>query len=277
MIIDGLSPPIGLKTLNALIVDGKMHLNGTFESGLTQPMLLWPKNNPWQNPCKDAKNLCCLREVNDKYRNDLLQSIQQDVCLTELPNDMITSSRSGVTSTQNSFHAVVPSETPFLAMLFIQKDPFLIFEGFQKITVLETKEASTTFQVQNNPCYSVAVPGTMMSVCMQCNNKLPSNAYFVWTPNWYVNFQCSWECQHNYLKADNKCSISESNIPLKYVVLGGVSAAVILILCIFCNTRRRHKKSEQRETDTLKHAEIDAPYITFKDDIVFDSSRIKLL
>jgi hypothetical protein len=276
MIIDGLSPPVGIKTMNVRIDNGNLDINATFETGYTKPILLWPKSQDWVNPCKQAKNLCCLKEVNDQYQNDMLQSIQGTECLTSIPNNMVTNSRTGVQSTKNSFHATVPRTTKFVAMLFVQDEPFKIFEGFHKINIQDALESATTFELQNNPCYSVAVPGTMISVCMQCHNKLPSNAYYVWTPNWYVNFYCSWECHHNYLKSDTNCILPENGIPLLPIILGGVFAVAVLILCIFLNIKILQSKPERKELDSAMKTTSDISYITFKDDMVFDTSRFKL-
>lgn len=242
MVLDGLSPPIGLTSVTARINGTQILMEGFYEPGLATPILVWPKSEAWFNPCKRAKDLCCLRDVNRIYRNDALKKAQGTNCLTTLPANLVAGSRENVVATRNSFQAIVPLQTSYVAILFVHMKPFFILDGFQEFKIVPSGDVSTSLVIANNPCYSVVVPGTLASVCMQCNNALPANAYYVWTPSWYNDYRCSWLCNPNYAQNGNYCeqAVSET-VPLRNVIVGVVAGVTCLIALIYCNLKRTRR------------------------------------
>ncbi len=283
MMLDGFAPPIGLKSITASVNGTEIWMEGYFETGNAIPLLVWPKTSQWFNPCIKSTNLCCLRDVNRNYRNDVLKKIQGSDCLTSLPNNLISGSRENVISTKNYFHAKIPINTAFVAMLFIHLDPFFILDGYQQIKIVPTSDYTSTFVIDNNPCYNVIVPKTLITVCMKCNNVLPRNAHFIWTPSWHINYHCTWECNFNHLNVENQCEIVENPIPLQ-TIIGVVTACVVLFLiCMFVCVKRRNLHTNyanyRKLSDPVDNVENNnkKDFITFKDNEVKSDLRFKLL
>lgn len=53
-------------------------------------------------------------------------------------------------------------------------------------------------QSMTQPCYTVSIPQKPFEICMQCTNPKPVHASYIWTPDWYKDFQCNWECNTGY-------------------------------------------------------------------------------
>jgi hypothetical protein len=284
MVLDGFAPPIGLKSITAAVNGTELWMEGVFEPGNAVPLLIWPKSTQWFNPCSKSKDLCCLKDLNRNYRNDALKKVQGANCLTSLPNNLVTGSRENVVSTATMFQAKIPIDTPFVAMLFVHINPFFILDSYQQIKILPANQFTSTIVTANNPCYNVIIPKTLISVCMQCNNPLPRNAHFVWTPSWHNNFHCSWECNFNYLSVENQCESVENPIPLQ-TIIGIVAGCVIcFLICIFVCLKRRSAHSHyfnyyRKLNEPVIQSEpiIRKEFITFKDNDISQDLRFKLL
>ena len=241
LVMDSLAPPIGLTSVTARTNNTQMIVEGKYQVGQARPILVWPKNTePWLNPCRMATDLCCLREVNAKYRNDALSAVQGPSCLQSLSGDFVGGSRPNVFASTDSFQAVVPVGTQFVAVLFVHYNPFFILDGYQAFRPEAASTVESTLIMAHNPCYSVVVPGTLVSVCMQCNNPLPPNARYVWTQSWYNDYYCEWQCNPDFVKSGAGCDIALTKIPwMEIGVAGGACVVVvIIILSIYCTLRR---------------------------------------
>jgi hypothetical protein len=272
MVLDGIAPPIGLTSVTAHVNGTKMIMEGRYESGMSTPILFWPKGNvPWSNSCKNAKDLCCLRDLNAKYRNDALASVQGSQCLKSLPPNLVGGSRELVTASEGSFVATVPASTTFVAILFVHASPFLILDGYQGFTTQPGGLVESSLVIANNPCYSVVVPGTLASVCMQCNNPLPANAHYVWTSSWYISYLCDWQCNADYARNGNECVIPALKVPLVGIIVSACAAVVVMIVVIYC-TLRRNMAVVEPEVEVLK---VHTDMIQFKDNMTLPPLRIK--
>jgi len=248
MLIDGMSSPIGLTSTVARTNGSHFTMDGRFSSSNTVPIMLWPdKKRDWVNPCQNAQNLCCLQEIVKDYRNDILRNLQGESCLQSLPKELITNSMPGVKMVQSGrFDAVIPSNIEFVALLFVSFNPFFILDAYQGFKMVVDGVVESNIVIAHNPCYSVVVPGTLASVCMHCNNPLPLNAKFVWTSNWYVNYQCDWQCNSDYVKNGVVCERAKLDIPFFEILVGcGSSFFILLILMCLYRYRNSHKITEQ--------------------------------
>lgn len=253
MVLDGLAPPIGLTSVTARANGTQLVMEGRYEAGASVPILVWPKSGePWVNPCAKATDLCCLRDVNAKYRNDALRSVQGTQCLKSLPPNLVSGSRESVASTANSFQATVPSTTSFVAILFVHSQPFFILDGYQGFQSQPGGLAESSLVIAHNPCYSVVVPGTLASVCMQCNNPLPANAHYVWTSSWYTTYFCDWQCNADFVKEDTECTSAVRRVPLVGIVLGASAAVLLMVFIIYCTLKKSHAPPPEPETTVFK-------------------------
>jgi hypothetical protein len=272
LVLDGVAPPIGLTSVTARVNGTSMVMEGRYESGASTPILFWPKGNvPWSNSCKNTKDLCCLRDLNAKYRNDALASVQGAQCLKSLPPNLVSGSRPSVTSGAGSFQATVPADTPFVAILFVHASPFFILDGYQGFTTHPGGLAESSLVIANNPCYSVVVPGTLASVCMQCHNPLPANAHYVWTSSWYVSYLCDWQCNADFARDGGECVGAARSIPLVGIIVGACAAVVVMIVVIYCSLQRNLPPPEP-EVEVYK---VHSDMIQFKDNATLPPLRIK--
>ncbi len=272
MVLDGVAPPIGLTSVTAHVNGTKMIMEGRYEAGMSTPILFWPKSNaPWSNGCKNAKDLCCLKDLNAKYRNDALASVQGSQCLKSLPPNLVGGSRDSVFASEKSFVATVPSSTSFVAILFVHSTPFFILDGYQAFTIQSEGLVESNLIIANNPCYSVVVPGTLASVCMQCNNPLPSNAHYVWTSSWYTAYYCDWQCNQDFLKEGSECVQATRAVPLFGLVAAACAAVIIMIIVIYCSLRKHHSAPEP-DVEVFK---VQSEMIQFKDGTAIIPLRIK--
>lgn len=264
MALDGMGPPIGLTSVTARANGTLLHMEGRYECGSSIPLLVWPKTlEPWLNPCKKATDLCCLRELNTKYRNDALKSVQGASCLKSLPPNLVAGSQPNVVANGNSFQATVPISTPYVAILFIHHNPFFILDGYQAFHTETTGNVESSLVIAHNPCYSVVVPGTLASVCMQCNNPLPMNARYVWTPSWHSDYFCEWHCEPNYVRNGVECEMATRKVPLIGIVVGACSAVVFIVLIIYCTLRR--SPSPPPEAPEIELVRVRTDMIQFKE------------
>jgi hypothetical protein len=280
MVLDGLSPPIGLKSVTAQVNHSDIVMEGFFDAGNATPLLVWPKSTQWFNPCSKAKDLCCLMDVNRNYRNDVLKRFQGPNCLTSLPSaDMVAGSRENVQATKSTFKATIPVNTPFVAMLFIHHNPFFVMDGFQEVKITYASKSSSTLVLNNNPCHNVVVPGTLAAVCMQCNNPLPLNAYYIWTPSWYNDYRCMWECKSSYTRNGDTCEQGSKGVPLQGAILGIVVAIVLLLFYILARRTLKTKPIPAVVVDKPGSTEpqFKKEFIAFKDTSVQLEVRFKTL
>jgi hypothetical protein len=237
MLLDSGAAPIGLMSVTAAVNGTSLIVSGRFEAGSTVPMLIWPRKDSWTNPCSRASDLCCLRDVLLDYQNDALQKVQGPKCMSEIRGEFVAASRSGVRATSaTTFTATVPTDTPFVAMLFVNQDPFYILDGVQTFHLTPEGMLKMTAVVQNNPCYNVQVPGKPFKICMHCNNRLRPNAAFTWTPTWYLDYECNWQCNDGFAVdlnvLDPQCApLGTSAVPLQYVAWG-VGGVFVLALVV---------------------------------------------
>jgi len=275
MAIDGLSPPIGLASVTAHANGTQLVMEGRYQAGLATPILVWPRTlEPWVNPCKGATDLCCLKTVATKYRNDALSSVQGPACLKSLPPNLVSGSRPNVLSTTESFHTVVPLATPWVAVLFVHASPFFVLDSYQAFQSEAGGSVETSLVIAHNPCYSVVVPGTLASVCMQCNNPLPSNARYVWTQTWYTDYVCEWQCEPDYVRNDNACESAARRIPLMGVIGGACAAVVVILIIIYCSLRRAYVPPPDAHHD-VEVPKLRSDMIQFKDGNPLIPLRIK--
>jgi len=279
MVLDGLSPPIGLTSVTARANGTNLIMEGRYQAGAATPLLVWPRSTePWANPCSKATDLCCLREINVKHRNDALSSVQGSACLKGLPPNLVAGSRPFVTSTATSFNAIVPILTPWVAILFLHPSPFFILDGYQAFRIDPASNVESNLVIPHNPCYSVVVPGTLASVCMQCNNKLPANARYVWTQSWYNDYTCDWQCLENYVRSDLTCEPAQRQVPLLWIIVGACAAVAILLLVIYCTLSRAHVthvEPDEPPQHHHHHTHLRSDMIQFKDGNVLIPLRIK--
>lgn len=237
MLIDGLAPPVGLNSIVARSNGSHFTMDGKFFYGTSVPIMFWPKESEaWVNYCSNEKNLCCLKTMVQHYRNDQLEGLIGNQCIEALPNDLVTNSAPHVSMVKpGQFHAIIPSTTHFVGILFINLDPFYIIDAYQSFKMVVDGVVESNFVIAHNPCYSVVVPNTMVSVCMHCNNILPANAKFVWTPNWYVNYECDWQCLANHVKNGPGCEYVKSDIPVLELGVAFASSFIIvfILICLF--------------------------------------------
>ncbi len=272
LVLDGVAPPIGLTSVTARVNGTNLIMEGKYEAGASTPILFWPKGStPWSNACKNAKDLCCLKELSAKYRNDALASVQGTECLKSLPPNLVGGSMPSIKATPNSFEATVPASVSFVAILFVHSNPFFILDGYQGFKTQPGGLVETTLMIDHNPCYSVVVPGTLASVCMQCHNPLPANAHYVWTSSWYVSYLCDWQCNADYVRDGNECVSVARNIPLIGIVVGACAAVVVMIVVIYCSLRKNVVMAEP-EVEVFKTT---SDMIQFKSELVLPPLRIK--
>jgi len=274
MALDGLAPPIGLTSVTARANGTQLLMEGRYQAGRSTPILVWPRTaEPWVNPCKGATDLCCLKAVSGKYRNDALSSVQGAACLKSLPPNLVAGSRPGVMAADGVFQAVVPASTLFVAILFVHANPFFILDGYQGFRSEASGNVETSLVIAHNPCYSVVVPGTLASVCMHCNNPLPPNARYVWTQTWYTDYICEWQCEPDYVRSGNECESAARRIPLVGVVVGACAAVIVILIVIYCSLRRAYvPPPEHPDVEVVK---VRSDMIQFKDGNPLIPLRIK--
>ena len=258
MILDGSAAPAGLLSLSVVANGTNMWLKGSFEPGDTIPMLVWPRNGAWKNPCRTATDLCCMRELLLDYRNDEVQRQQGPRCLTGLKGNLISGSRPDVKMHgDRNFSAVIPLDTPFVTMLFVHVSPFYVIEAVQTFKILPGGAIDVNAIWQNNPCYQVDVPGKLFKVCMHCNNVLRENSMFVWTPTWYTDYVCDWRCKDGFETLDQQCvPLTKTSVPLMPLAIG-ISAFVVLVLgACFCCQRNQAPSEPDTPTPLNAKAEV---------------------
>jgi len=237
MLLDSGAAPVGLTSISAAVNGTKLSIRGSFEASDTTPMLVWPRKDSWKNPCRQATDLCCMRDLLLDYRNDELQQQQGPRCLQGLTGNLITGSREGVfMQGARNFSALVPLDTPFVAMLFVHTNPFYVLDGAQMFSIRQNGSVEILATLQNNPCYNVQVPGKPFSVCMHCNNALTPNARFVWTPTWYIDYVCDWQCNDGFQQdlINPQCTQSGSGIPLQSTIIIACSVVAGVLLGLMC-------------------------------------------
>jgi hypothetical protein len=240
-----------------------------FEVGSTVPILFWPSlpGQIWMNSCRGAISVCCLKDM--PYRNDALAAGQP----CSLHGNLISGSRPGVVSEIGRFSATVPLDTAFVAMLFVHRDPFYIIEGYQGISVTGDGTVDVRLAVQSSPCYSVQVPGKPLYVCMVCGNAIPLSAHFVWTPTWYVQHQCDWDCDIGFIKGAAMCTSVGTAVPILFVPYV-VSGLVLVGLCTALWMQRRPIAVPDMP---LPPAELNTDVILFKEStITYQHLRVKV-
>lgn len=268
---DSLAPPIGLTSVTARVNGTLLLLEGRYQSGASTPILVWPRSeggSAWLNPCRKATDLCCLREVNSKYRNDALASVQGPQCLGSLPPNLVGGSRAGVAALPGSFVASVPVGTAFVAILFVHANPFFILDGYQGFSAGGgSGSVETSLVIAHNPCYSVVVPGTLVSVCMQCNNPPPPNSKYVWTASWYVDYLCEWQCDPEFVRSSSglACEAASRQIPLMGLVAGACASVIVAITAIYCALRRVQVMASAPEAPDADLVRLRTEMIQFKD------------
>ena len=232
MILDGVASPAGLTSVSATVNGSLLRVQGTYERGETTPLLVWPRKDTWHNPCRMATDLCCVRELLLEYRNDELQRQQGPRCITTLKGDLIAGSRPDVLASNNNFSALVPIDTPFVAMLFLHTDPFYTLDSVQTFNLRANGAVDVRAVVQNNPCHNVEVPGRPFKVCMHCNNVIRSNAHFVWTPTWYIDNVCYWKCDDGFETGTmgTHCSLMATPIIPMQTMAYGICGVVVVVL-----------------------------------------------
>ena len=244
MILDSAASPAGLLSVRAAVNGTQLSVSGFFRSGETTPILVWPRKDTWHNPCREATDLCCIRDLLLDYQNDALQRQQGPRCMTELTGDLVSGSREGVSMQgENNFSALVPLDTPFVAMMFVHKNPFYALDGVQTFSLKPGGVVETGTLLQNSPCYHVEVPGRPFKICMHCNNILKPNAKFVWTPTWYIDYVCDWQCIDGYQIDSNvlnpQCTAVETTaVPLMNIVLISCAVVVAILIVCFCMQKK---------------------------------------
>jgi hypothetical protein len=246
MLLDGDAPPAGLMSLSVTVNGTSMLVKGTYMRGDTTPLLVWPRKDTWHNPCRAATDLCCVRDLLLDYRNDELQRQQGPRCIVSLKGDLVAGSRPEVSVFDNrNFTASVPLDTPFVAMLFIHENPFYTLDSVQTFALRTDGTVEVNAVLQNNPCYNVEVPGRPFKVCMHCNNLLRSNAHFVWTPTWYIDYVCDWKCDDGYEASTlgNQCTTATAvTVPLQTLAFA-ICGIVVLVLGIGMMTQKSEDKA----------------------------------
>lgn len=279
MVIDGLASPVGLTSLLAKSNGSHYIMDGRFSYGSSVPVMFWSKDDhEWSNYCFHEKDLCCLNRMSQDFRNDRLQSIvTENNCLTNLPTELVTGSTPNVRMTSSTtFHATVPSDTKFLGFLFVNFNPFFILDAYQGFRMVVDGVVKSNFVISHNPCYSVVVPGTLASVCMHCNNPLPMNSKYIWTPTWYVQYHCDWQCLPDYVKSGNACEYAKVELPLFEIGLGfGSSLLVIFILCCLYKFKRSLKHMEEIPKNEEERPLLKNDMIQFKSEIKELQLRVK--
>ena len=238
MLLDSGAAPVGLTSISAAVNGTKLSIQCSFEASDTTPILVWPRKNEWHNPCRQATDLCCMRDLLLDYRNDELEKQQGPRCMQGLTGNLITGSREGVAMQGvRNFTALVPLDTPFVAMLFVHMNPFYVFDGAQMFSIRQNGSVEIRAMLHSNPCYNVQVPGKPFGVCMHCNNALGPNARFVWTPTWYVDYVCEWQCNDGFQLDSNllnpQCAPA-SGIPLQSTIIIACCVVVAVLLCLLC-------------------------------------------
>ena len=278
MLIDGMASPIGLTSIVARTNGSHYSMDGRFSSSNTVPIMLWPdQKKDWINHCENARDLCCLRDIVKDYRNDVLKSLQGESCLLSLPKELVTNSMPNVKLIQSGkFDAIIPSSTEFVALLFVSFNPFFILDAYQGFKMVVDGVVESNIVIAHNPCYSVVVPGTLASVCMHCNNPLPSNAKFIWTANWYLSYQCNWQCNSEYVKNGVVCEKAKLELPSIEIVVGcGSSLVIMLILVCLYRYRNSHKVIEPLPTLEEEKLLPRTDMIQFKGDLKDLQLRVK--
>jgi len=234
MLLDGGAPPAGLLAISATANGTSMLVQGTYERGDTTPILVWPRKDTWHNHCRAAADLCCVRDLLMDYRNDELQNQQGPRCLTKLRGDLVAGSMPGVTTSGRNFTAKIPIDTPFVAMMFIHENPFYALDSVQTFNLRTDGSVEAHVVIQNNICYSVEVPGRPFKVCMHCNNLLKSNAHFIWTPTWYIDYVCDWKCDDGFEPGSlgNQCVPATTTIVPLQTIAYGICGVVVVVLGI---------------------------------------------
>lgn len=268
MRLDGSAPPIGMHSVAAHWANDSLKITGYFEAGKSIPILMWPADpsQPWENHCAGSKDTCCLKQMR-KYNTELQSSFPSSGCMASL-KPMVSGSTQNIKSTKNSFEATFTRHVPWVAMLFFHMSPFFTMEAVQKFSTSAIDSAHGSFIVHNNPCFVAAVPGTGQTICMTCNNILPSNAHFVYTEMWYSTYRCDWECNQNYALSDGFCSVA-NQVPLRELVGVICIAAVIgVAVCFFARKTNRphhnHHYKECEEEPLLSKNDV----IQFREDIM---------
>jgi hypothetical protein len=265
---DFVAPPIGLSSVTARVNGTQLLLEGRYQAGASTPLLVWPRTDgqTWLNPCLKATDLCCLRQLSVAYRNDALSSVMPSgtACLRSLPPNLVGGSRPGVRSfPDGSFSASVPLSTAFVAILFVHASPFFMLDGFQAFSADANVEANLV--IPHNPCYSVVVPGTLVSVCMQCNNALPPNARYVWTASWYLDYQCEWQCAQDFVRNGPECVLASRQVPLVGLIAGASASVIVAITAIYCALRRVQVMAAAPEAPAIDVVRVHSEMIQFKD------------
>ena len=243
LVLDGDGQGSGILGLTATVTNNHMlSLDFTLEVAHgTTPVVIWPRGSaPFSNTC--LWDNCCLRNMSTAHRNDALGgSCQIDPAL-----DYVTGSRPNVVRTGVGFTATLAKPYPaWVAVVFVgQQPPYLA--NVRTLAVVAPDTASFSVKVHNPTCTDVTVPGRPFQVCMYCDNTRPFNSEFVFTNDWFRDFQCSWECRQGYRETGLSC-MPEMTLQMPSKTPWVVGVAVLLFLaCIM--TRQAEEEPEPVHT-----------------------------
>lgn len=229
LVLDADGGGTGLLGMTSTTSGTSVLLTGSWELGPgVTPVLIWPKGGAlWSNPCLTQQ--CCLRNVSITHRNDALTG----TCSLDPAIDYVQGSRPNVLNTPAGFTATLDPPFPaWVAVLFVGPQTSAV----RTLSVANADSIAFDLKVHNPICNQVNVPGTPLEVCMYCDNQRPFNSDFTWTPNWFSEFQCSWQCRTGYSETGPSC-LPTVNIQIQSLLPWGLAGLVLI--CLACMLTRQ--------------------------------------
>jgi hypothetical protein len=197
--------------------NGQILLSGVYDAGDLLPVLLFSVGVPWVEPC--LRHVCCLWDVLERYRDHSLMDALGPTCdeRVNLTNKDLMKGNKGTAGRWEVATMIHPS---FVAMLFLCLGP--VFCMYHEIAPVEWETGSTRWSSAwyGQPCQQVTYTDGR-KLCIYCANEKPTNAQFVFTPNWFQTFQCKWECLAGFTGPG--CELPTT------MVVGAVAGGVLLL------------------------------------------------
>jgi hypothetical protein len=188
----------------ARVQDDRLRFTGVFDAAELVPVLLFSVGVPWVEPC--VKNMCCLWEVVNRYKDNDLLSALGDSCdenmnftgkrLMKGSTVVTTTSQQGGTLQQ--WDLTTRIHPNFIVMLFLCLTPaFYMYYEVVPVQWIERHSVTWSSAWYGDRCHTVTYPDGR-EVCIHCSNPKPQHSAYVFSSDWFQTFECKWICDAGY-------------------------------------------------------------------------------
>ena len=225
-----------LYNVTARMQDDRLRFTGSFDAAELLPVLIFSVGVPWIKPCVDS--VCCMWDMAMRYKDDdLIASIGRtcDRLMNFTGKDLMKGSE--VTSNPDSTVAQWDLKTRvhpnFVVMLFLCLAPvFYMYYEIVPIQWVERKTVMWSASWYGEQCHTVTYPDGR-EICIHCANSKPSHSTYIFSADWFQNFECRWKCEPGY--TGSNCEVS---IDMAVYAAGGVMVVLCVVGAVLAMTNR---------------------------------------